>query len=128
MQKSKHKSIIGTIIILRYRAIHTFCWVFINTRSILLVKASVLPYQEHTQTQSQECSEEHKSSTNYHTLYIPWGLFIWENIGAQERTTLADQVQQDNTSTTASIGALVVCTTHNVTRSVNKRSLHKKKL
>jgi hypothetical protein len=125
MQKSQHITVIGTVIILRYRAIHSFR-VF-NARPILLVKTPVLPYQEHTQTQSKECSKEHKSSTDCHALYIPGGLFIREDIGTQERPTLADQVQQDNTSTTAGIGALVVCTMYNVTHPVSKTPLRKKK-
>lgn len=76
--------------------------------TILLLKLAVFPGQQETKTQCKQCSEEHESRTDRHTLDVSWGLRIGEHVGSQERTALPDDVQQDDTSTTAGIGALVI--------------------
>jgi hypothetical protein len=109
IQISQNITVISAVIVLRDRAIQLR--LVVNAGPILLVKAPVLPHQEYTQTQGKKGGEEHECSTNRHALHKPRAFFIREDIGAQERTALADEIEQDNTSTTAGIGALVVCTT-----------------
>lgn len=104
--KSQDVTEVSTIIILRHWEISRFG--IISAGPVPFLEAPVLKDEQHTQTKCKKSREKHKSSTNGHALNKARGLGVGKDIGAQERAALPDNVEQNNASTPAGIGALIV--------------------
>lgn len=107
--KSQHIAEVSTIILLGKRRL-PLIQTDLNLRPILLFKTAIFPDQQNPQRQRQQSGEEHESGTDRHPLYISWCLCIGEDIRPEERSTLTDDVKQNDSSTAAGIRALIVYT------------------
>lgn len=83
------------------------CSLFLQC-SILLVQSLVLPPQQRPQTYSQQGSEEHKRRTHGLTLRIERPFVRWVKPRSQYRSTLPNNVQNNDPSTASRVRALVV--------------------
>lgn len=57
-----------------------------------LVELLVLPYEQDPQAQRKESCKEGECGTEPHALGVPRTFGLWEDVGAQKRSTLANKV------------------------------------
>lgn len=65
-------------------------------RAVLAVEPTILPHEEDALGEGEKGREKHKGGTNAHALDIPWLIFFGEDVGAQERSTLANEIDEDD--------------------------------